>query len=59
MRNRRNKYSYGRNRYSYGRRRRFGSVRWDRLIPVIAGIVHCISVQLLALTARDEGLLME
>jgi LAS superfamily LD-carboxypeptidase LdcB len=44
MRNRRNKYSYGRNRYSYGRRRRFGSVRWDRLIPVIAGIVIVLGI---------------
>ena len=38
MRNRRNKYSYGRNRYSYGRRRRFGSV--------IAGIVIVLGIVL-------------
>lgn len=44
MKNRKNRYSYGRNRYSYGRRRRFGGVRWDRLLPVIGGLVIIIVI---------------
>lgn len=46
MKNRKNKYSYGRNRYSYGKRRRHGSVRWDRLVPVIGGVVVVIIIVL-------------
>lgn len=46
MKNRKNKYSYGRNRYSYGKRRKHGSIRWDRLVPVLCGIVIVIVIVL-------------